>query len=133
MWTHQLCWRGAAVLAVGSAVAPVAEFFGAKPGAVPARRTSRLANVTSTKQGLFAGSAEQLRLALPESDRVLSGDLGGEFGATAWAKDTELIGASHVFRPVHLLHAGAVESADVRPLVLANLVRLLRERGGRAF
>jgi hypothetical protein len=52
---------------------------------------------------------------------------------TAWSKDGELVGASHVFRPVHLLHAGALESSELRPVILKNLLRLLRERGGRAF
>jgi hypothetical protein len=34
---------------------------------------------------------------------------------------------------VHLLHAGVLESGEVRPIVLKNLLRLLREKGGRAF
>jgi hypothetical protein len=59
--------------------------------------------------------------------------LSSEFGATGWSQDGELIAASHVFRPVHLLHAGVLESGEVRPIVLKNLLRLLREKGGRAF
>jgi hypothetical protein len=133
-WTHQLCWKGATLLAVGAAVGPVAEFFGA-PRTPPtdARVSGRLANVDSASQGLFSGLPAEFRLALPAGDRFTASELSTEFGATAWSQDGELIGASHVFRPVHLLHAGAVESGEVRPVVLKNLLRLLRDRGGRAF
>jgi len=34
---------------------------------------------------------------------------------------------------VHLLHAGVLESGEVRPTVLKNLLRLMRDRRGRAF
>ena len=133
-WTHRLCWRGATLLAVGAAVGPVAEFFGAPRAASPEQRVSgRLANVDSASQGLFTGLPAEFRLALPAGDRFQTSELSSEFGATAWSRDGELIGASHVFRPVHLLHAGALESGEVRPIVLKNLLRLLRERGGRAF
>jgi hypothetical protein len=133
-WTHQLCWRGATLLAVGAAVGSVAEFFGA-PRTLPAkpRISGRLANVGSASQGLFSGLPAEFRLALPAGDWFPASELSTEFGATAWSQDGELIGASHVFRPVHLLHAGALESGEVRPVVLKNLLRLLRERGGRAF
>jgi hypothetical protein len=133
-WTHQLCWRGATVLAVGSAVGPVAEFFGA-PGTAPQdeRVSGRLANVGSANQGLFTGLPEKFRLALPAGRRFPTSLLSAEFGATAWSQDGELIGASHVFRPVHLLHVGVVQSGDMRPVVLKNLLRLMRDRGGRAF
>jgi hypothetical protein len=133
-WTHQLCWTGAPLLAVGAAVGPVAEFFGA-PRSLPSqpRVNGRLANVGSASQGLFAGLPAEFRLALPAGDRFQTSELSSEFGATAWSRDGELIGASHVFRPVHLLHAGVLESGEVRPLVLKNLLRLLREKGGRAF
>ena len=133
-WTRELCWRGATLLAVGSSVGPVAEFFGASTqkssGSKP---TGRLANVTAARAGLFAGLPSQFRLALPAGDRVRCEDLNAEFGMTAWSKDGELVGASHVFRPVHLLHAGALESNELRPVILTNLLRLLRQRGGRAF
>lgn len=132
--TRQLCGRGTTVLAVGAAVGPVAELFGSpptRPSGQPAR--SRLADVDSTSQGLFAGMPAEFRLALPSGDRFLASELSSEFGATAWSRDGELIGASHVFRPVHLLHAGALESMELRGLMLKNLLRLLRERGGRAF
>jgi len=133
-WTRQLCGNGATILAVGSAVGPVAEIFGAPRTAPSAERASgRLANIGSAKEGLFAGMPEKFRLALPAGHRFNASEVGSEFGATAWSQDGELIGASHVFRPVHLLHAGAVESTDVRPVVVRNLLRLLRERGGRAF
>jgi len=133
-WTHQLCWRGTTLLAVGAAVGPVAEFFGA-PRTNPSEQRvgGRLATVASVSQGLFSGLPTQFRLALPAGDRFPASGLSTEFGATAWSQDGELIGASHVFRPVHLLHAGALESGEVRPIVLKNLLRLLRERGGRAF
>ena len=133
-WTHQLCWRGATLLAVGAAVGPVAEFFGA-PGTAPLeeRVSGRLANVGSANQGLFTGLPKGFRLALPAGHRFPTSELSAEFGATAWSQDGELIGASHVFRPVHLLHVGVVESGEVRPVVLKNLLRLVRDRGGRAF
>ena len=133
-WTHQLCWKGATLLAVGAAVGPVAAFFGAlrTPHADP-QVSGRLANVGSASQGLFTGLPAEFRLALPAGDRFAASELSTEFGATAWSQDGELIGASHVFRPVHLLHASALESREVRPVVLKNLLRLLRERGGRAF
>ena len=133
-WTHELCWKGATLLAVGSAVGPVAEFFGASPATPGKERLSgRLANIGSTKQGLFTGLPEKFRLALPAGQRFPSAELSAEFGATAWSQDGELIGASHVFRPVHLLHAGVLESGEVRPIILKNLLRLMRENGGRAF
>ena len=69
---------------------------------------------------------EKLRLALPAADGFLASELSSEFRATAQCHDGELIGASHVFRPVHLLHAGAMESREVRPVVLKNLLRLVR-------
>ena len=133
-WARQLCANGATILAVGSAVSPVAELFGAHGNAPTQERVSgRLTNVGSRDEGLFAGLPEKFRLALPAGHRFDVTALSSEFGATAWSQDGELVGASHVFRPVHLLHAGAVDSAEVRPLVVRNLLRLLRERGGRAF
>ncbi|MDH3818807.1 MAG: hypothetical protein OES21_09345, partial [Myxococcales bacterium] len=69
----------------------------------------------------------------PAGDPFPTSELSTEFGATAWSHDGELIGASHVFRPVHLLHAGVMESGEVRPTVLKNLLRLIRDTGGRAF
>jgi hypothetical protein len=133
-WTHQLCWRGATLLAVGAAVGPVAEFFGAPRTDRSEQRVSgRLTNVASASQGLFSGLPTEFRLALPAGDRFPVSELTTEFGATAWSQDGELIGASHVFRPVHLLHAAALESGEVRPVVFKNLLRLLRESGGRAF
>jgi len=133
-WTRQLCWRGATLLAVGAAIGPVAEFFGApRASSSEPRAGGRLANVDSASQGLFSGLPAEFRLALPAGDRFQASELSSEFGATAWSQDGELIGASHVFRPVHLLHAGALESGDVRPVVLKNLLRLQRDRGGRAF
>ena len=133
-WTRQLCWRGATLLAVGAAVGPVAEFFGSpRVSRLEQRVSGRLANVGSVRQGLFTGLPAEFRLALPAGARFQTSELSAEFGATAWSQDGELIGASHVFRPVHLLHAGALESGEVRPIVLKNLLRLLRERGGRAF
>ena len=133
-WTHQLCWKGATLLAVGAAVGPVAEFFGApRTDRSEPRVGGRLTNVASVSQGLFCGLPGEFRLALAAGDRFPVSDLSTEFGATAWSQDGELIGASHVFRPVHLLHAAALESSEVRPVVLRNLLRLLRERGGRAF
>lgn len=133
-WTRELCWKGATLLAVGSAVGPVAEFFGApRQSPIEERVSGRLANVGSVDQGLFAGLPERFRLALPAGQRFDREELSSEFGATAWSQDGELIGASHVFRPVHLVHAGAIESADVRSAVLKNLLRLIRDKGGRAF
>jgi hypothetical protein len=124
-WTHQLCWRGATLLAVGAAVGPVAEFFGAPRTILSEQHVGgRLANIGSARQGLFSGLPAEFRLALPAGKR---------FPTTGWSQDGELIAASHVFRPVHLLHAGVLESGEVRPIVLKNLLRLLREKGGRAF
>lgn len=131
---RELCWEGAPVLAVGSAVAPVAELFGAHSSGSPQNRTGgRLADIRSVSRGLFDGLPEAFRLALPAGDRFEHTDLNAEFSTTAWSRDGELIGASHVFRPVHLLHPAALESRETRPTVLENLLRLLRERGGRAF
>jgi len=133
-WTHQLCWRGATLLAVGAAVGPVAEFFGAPRTILSEQHVGgRLANIGSARQGLFSGLPAEFRLALPAGKRFHTSELSSEFGATAWSQDGELIAASHVFRPVHLLHAGVLESGEVRPIVLKNLLRLLREKGGRAF
>ena len=133
-WTRQLCWRGATLLAVGGAVGPAAEFFGS-PCVIPHERrvNGRLVTVGSARHGLFTGLPAEFRLALPAGGRFETSELSPEFGATAWSQDGELIGASHVFRPVHLLHAGALESGEVRSVVLKNLLRLLREKGGRAF
>jgi len=133
-WTRELCWKGATLVAVGSAVGPVAEFFGApRQTPIEERASGRLANVGSADEGLFAGLPERFRLALPAGQRFAREELSSEFGATAWSQDGELIGASHVFRPVHLLHAGAIDSTEIRSAVLNNLLRLIRDRGGRAF
>jgi len=133
-WTHQLCWSGSPVLAVGAAVAPVAEFFGSRLGTSPEPAVDgRLSDVCSSGEGLFEGLPDQLRLALPSGGRLERAALSEEFKPTAWTKDGELIGASHVFRPVHLLHSATLDSRETRLLVLENLLRLLRERGGRAF
>lgn len=133
-WTREICGRGATLLAVGSSVAPVAQFFGSSSlDSTETQRTGRLASVTAVRRGLFSGLPAQFRLALPASERVECDDLNAEFGVTARTKDGELVGASHVFRPVHLLHAGALESSELRPVILRNLLCLLRERGGRAF
>jgi len=133
-WTRELCWTGATLLAVGAAVGPVAELFGAlRPIRSESLIGGRLASVASASKGLFTGLPAEFRLALPAGERFETSALNAEFGATAWSQDGELIGASHVFRPVHLLHSGALESGEVRPVILKNLLRLLRERGGRAF
>ena len=133
-WARQLCGKGAAVLAVGAAMSPVAELFGSAP-AVPRDQQvgGRLADVRSASQGLFSGLPSEFRMALPAGNRLDASELSAEFSTTAWSKDGELIGASHVFRPVHLLHSAALENKETSPTVLDNLLRLLRERGGRAF
>jgi hypothetical protein len=92
-----------------------------------------LADIGARSAGLFAGLPAAFRLALPAGDRFEAAKLSTEFGATAWSQDGELVGASHVFRPIHLLHTGALESGEVRSQILKNLMRLLRENGGRAF
>ncbi|UCH28817.1 MAG: hypothetical protein JSV06_11135 [Myxococcales bacterium] len=133
-WARQLCWRGAAVLAVGSAVGPVAELFGSlRAPHVEAKVNGRLADIQSASQGLFIGLPSEFRLALQAGDRFEHTELSAEFSTTAWSRDGELIGASHVFRPVHLLHPAVLESGEMRRIVLKNLMNLLRERGGRAF
>ncbi|MDH3654500.1 MAG: hypothetical protein OEN21_09550 [Myxococcales bacterium] len=133
-WTRQLCWNGATLLAVGAAMGPVAEFFGTRRTAQSDERVSgRLANVVCAEEGLFTGLPEKFRLALPAGDGFPASELSPEFRTTAQSHDGELIGASHVFRPVHLLHAGAMESGEVRSVVLKKLLRLVRENGGRAF
>lgn len=133
-WTRQLCWDGATLLAVGAAMGPVAEFFGTRltTGSNGPIR-GRLSNVDCVEQGLFAGVPEKFRLALPAGDGFPASALSSEFRVTAQTPNGELIGASHVFRPVHLLHSGALESADIRAAVLKNLLSLVRENGGRAF
>ena len=133
-WARQLCWKGAPVLAVGDAMSPVAELFGTIPKEerlAPAH--GRLADVHSASEGLFAGLPSQFRLALPRGERFDRSELSAEFSTTAWSRDGELIGASHVFRPVHLLHPAALDNDETRPIVLENLTRMLRENGGRAF
>ena len=133
-WARQLCWKGAAVLAVGGSIAPVAELFGSSPIAASDHRVSgRLADIQSTGNGLFTGLPPEFRLALPAGDRFEHANLSTEFRTTAWSRDGELIGASHVFRPIHLLHPAALDSKEIRPTVLKNLLALLREKGGRAF
>lgn len=132
-WTHRLCWTGSPVLAVGAAIAPVAEFFGSSFSGGRSVATDRLVDVCSEGKGLFMGLPSELRLALPAGPRHEASALSAELSATAWSKDGQLIGASHVFRPVHLLHAAVLESRDTRAVVLENLLRLLREQGGRAF
>lgn len=133
-WTRQLCWNGATLLAVGAAMGPVAEFFGTRRTAKSDERVNgRLATVVFAEQGLFTGLPETFRLALPVGDGLPASELSSEFRATAQSQDGELIGASHVFRPVHLLHEGAMESGEVRSVVLRNLLRSVKENGGRAF
>ena len=133
-WARQLCWNGAPVLAVGDAIGPVAELFGAPPKERPTPPAhGRLANVRSASEGLFSGLPTEFRLALPDGDRFNVGELSAEFSTTAWSRDGELIGASHVFRTVHLLHPATLDNDETRPIVLENLTRLLREKGGRAF
>ncbi len=134
-WTRELVGRGAAFVAIGAAIVPVAEVFGTRVISKPANphRTARLAQVTTSGDGLFSSLPTELRLALPAGETISAGSLSTEFGATAWARDGELIGASHVFRPIHLLHSAVLDNRETRPVVLSNLLRLLRERGGRAF
>ncbi len=133
-WARELCGKGATLLAVGAAVGPVAELFGsAREARLEQAVSARLADVGSVSEGLFSGAPAEFRLALPAGSRIEAAALSAEFGATAWSKDGELICASHVFRPVHLLHAGALESTEVRSMVLRNLVKLLKDSGGRAF
>jgi hypothetical protein len=133
-WARELCWKGAAVLAVGASVGPVAELFGApRAASLDNRVGGRLADIHSVRQGLFTGLPSEFRLALPAGDRFEYSDLSTEFSTTAWSRDGELIGASHVFRPVHLLHPATLESGETRPLILKNLLALLRDKGGRAF
>jgi len=133
-WARQLCWNGAPVLAIGAAIAPVSELFGSLPPKAADQQVSgRLADIRSASQGLFSGLPAEFRLALAAGERFDSSALSAEFSSTAWSRDGELIGASHVFRPVHLLHPAALESAEIRPIVMENLMRILRERGGRAF
>ncbi len=133
-WARQLCWRGAAVLAVGASVGPVAELFGSlQTPSARTRANGRLADIRSTSQGLFSGLPSEFRLALPAGDRFQHSDLSAEFTTSAWSRDGELIGASHVFRPVHLLHPSMLESRDIGPTVFRNLLALLRDNGGRAF
>jgi anthranilate/para-aminobenzoate synthase component II len=133
-WARELCWRGAAVLAIGAAVGPVAELFGTvRASAGESRVSARLADIQSASLGLFAGLPSEFRLALPAGHRFETTELSAEFSTTAWSRDGELIGASHIFRPVHLLHPAALDSRELRPVLLKNLITLLRERGGRAF
>jgi hypothetical protein len=133
-WARQLCWRGAAVLAVGASVGPVAELFGSlRTASGDGRASGRLADIRSASQGLFSGLPSEFRLALPAGDRFEHTDLSAEFSTTAWSRDGELIGASHVFRPVHLLHPATLESRETGPTILRNLLTLLRDKGGRAF
>jgi len=133
-WARQLCWNGAPVLAVGDAMAPVAELFGTLPKEPRAPRAhGRLTHVHSASEGLFSGMPTQFRLALPRGERLDISELSAEFSTTAWSRDGELIGASHVFRPVHLLHPATLDNQETRPIVLENLTRLLRDKGGRAF
>ena len=119
---------------MGSSVGPVAELFGSpRAEAVPNRVSGRLADVHSVGEGLFAGLPSEMRLALPACDRFEYRDLSAEFSTTAWSRDGELVGASHVFRPIHLLHPAPLDSDEIRPTILSNLLTLLRDRGGRAF
>lgn len=133
-WARQLCWHGAPVLAIGAAVGAVAELFGSSHSE-PAdpHGSGRLADIRSASEGLFTGLPTEFRLELSAGERFEMRALSGEFSTTAWSRDGELIGASHVFRPVHLLHPAALENGETRPIVLENLTRLLREKGGRAF
>ena len=94
-WTHELCWKGATLLAVGSAVGPVAEFFGASPATPGKERLSgRLANIGSTKQGLFT---------VDVGSREVTFLFGGAAGGISipmdpsWSPD----GARLVFEPEH--------------------------------
>jgi hypothetical protein len=133
-WARELCWKGTPLLAVGSAVRPVAEFFSALPsGQHASASTARLVDVSGSGRALLEGLPATFRMALPAGERVDASQLGDEFRTTAASQDGELIGASHVYRPVHLLHAAAIETPEVRSRVAQNILRLLRERGGRAF
>lgn len=133
-WVRELCWKGTPLIAVGSAVRPVAEFFSALPsGQRASTSTARLVDVSRNGAALLDGLPAAFRMALPAGERVDASQLGEEFRTTASSRDGELIGASHVYRPVHLLHAAAFETEEVRTKVAQNILRLLRERGGRAF
>jgi hypothetical protein len=132
--TRQLCWSGATILAIGGAVRPVAELFGSTANIVmPKHEGARVARVGTASQGLFVDLPTELRISLPGGARYEAAELSAELSATAWSQDGELISASHVFRPVHLLHGGALENTVVWPLLLRNLLRLVHDRGGRAF
>ena len=132
-WARELCWNGTAVLAVGASIGPVAELFGSRRAVSEARASDRLADIHSSSEGLFSGLPSEFRLALPAGDRFEHTNLSAEFSATAWSRDGELIAASHVFRPIHLLHAATLESGELGPAILKNLLAMLRDKGGRAF
>lgn len=133
-WVRDLCAHGTTILAVGAAIPPVAELFGSRLDATShAPPTGRLADVTTEHAGLFVGSPLAFRLALASTPAIPCESLNSEFAITARSRNAEVIGASHVFRPIHLLHRSVLESEELRPLVLGNLMRLVRDRRGRAF
>ncbi|MDH3844410.1 MAG: hypothetical protein OES69_10765, partial [Myxococcales bacterium] len=80
-WAREICAQGATLLAIGSSVAPVAEFFGSTAlDSINTLPTGRLAAVTAAHGGLFSGLPKEFRLALPAGDRVECDDLNAEFG-----------------------------------------------------
>lgn len=129
---RDLCINGQPVLAVGTAMHGVAQLFGGHANVVESS-VARLANLETLPEALFAGVESQMRIAVPEGVPLHVEQVGPELRVTARTRDGEVIGLSHVYRPIHGVHTAALESPALRKVVCANVLRLMRERNGRAY
>ncbi len=119
---RELLGHGTPVLAVGAGLPAVVRLFG---GRVEPNLggTARLADVHTEGELLFAGLPSQLRLPIPNGSALHRSAVSKELRITASARDGEVIGVSHIFRPVHAVHTAVLENDDLRPRILANAVR----------
>lgn len=124
---RELIGKGLPVLAIGAGLPAVVRLFGGKR-VTASKGISRLADVSIEDHPVFAGLPPQVRLALPEGPALHSSAVSQELRVTARAKNGDVIGVSHVFRPVHAVHSVVLENEDLRAGVVTNLTRMLRER-----
>ncbi len=110
----------------------LAQLFGGHSDAVDSK-VARLADLEVLPEALFAGVEPRMRIAVPEGVPLHADQVGPELRVTARTRDGEVMGLSHVFRPIHGVHPAALESPVLRKVICANVLRLMRERNGRAY
>lgn len=121
---RDLCGHGVPVLATGAALAAVVRLFGGRSISTSAV-TARLADITIEPDSIFGGVGSPMRLALPDGPAVHRSAVSQELRVVAAARTGEVIGLSHVFRPVHAVHTAVTDNDTLRKTVLSKIVQSL--------